>query len=354
MSSLVNVTSKDDLKNTDDNTTNIDLIVRDLAEVLDKELLVSKSKITIYWGTAPTGIPSIGYLCPLRKIVDFIHSQNVNVIVLLADLHAFLDNSKSTLEIVGNRVLAYKQIITNTLQNLGLTEQQIAQIKFVIGSDFQLNRDYQLDLLKLGNMTPINIAQKASSEVVKKSDNPLITSLLYPLMQVLDEEYLKCDATLGGIDQRKIFTLATSLLPKIGYKKKAHLMNPIISALSNIAEATNDKMSSSDTNKISLLDSPKQVQKKIAKVFCQDGNVKDNTLLTFIRDLLFPLLNGEPMIFNRPEQYGGKLAVKTSDELNKVFENKTLSSIDLKLGVCELINKFMTTIDPELIKKCEW
>ena len=45
--------------------------------------------------------------------------------------------------------------------------------------------------------------------------------------QALDEEYLKCDAQFGGVDQRKIFTFAEKYLPHLGYQKRIHLMNPM-------------------------------------------------------------------------------------------------------------------------------
>jgi tyrosyl-tRNA synthetase len=37
-------------------------------------------------------------------------------------------------------------------------------------------------------------------------DHPLLSGLIYPGLQALDEEYLKVDAQFGGTDQRKIFT----------------------------------------------------------------------------------------------------------------------------------------------------
>ena len=55
-------------------------------------------------------------------------------------------------------------------------------------------------------------AKKAGAEVVKQSQNPLISGLLYPGLQGLDEEYLKCDAQFGGIDQRKIFMFAEEVM----------------------------------------------------------------------------------------------------------------------------------------------
>ena len=53
------------------------------------------------------------------------------------------------------------------------------------------------------------------------------SGMLYPGLQALDEEYLHCDAQFGGVDQRKIFTFAEKYLPKLGYKQRAHLMNPM-------------------------------------------------------------------------------------------------------------------------------
>ena len=59
--------------------------------------------------------------------------------------------------------------------------------------------------------------------------------MLYPGLQALDEEYLHCDAQFGGVDQRKIFTFAEKYLPKLGYKQRAHLMNPMGMVLSCVA-----------------------------------------------------------------------------------------------------------------------
>jgi len=55
-----------------------------------------------------------------------------------------------------------------------------------------------------------------------------MSSLLYPILQALDEEYLGVDVQFGGVDQRKIFMFARDHLPRIGYKKRSHLMNPLI------------------------------------------------------------------------------------------------------------------------------
>ena len=60
------------------------------------------------------------------------------------------------------------------------------------------------------------------------------------------------------MDQRKIFALAKEVLPKIGYKQRAHLMNPMVPGLAG------GKMSSSDPDsKIDLLDGPDIVKVRV-------------------------------------------------------------------------------------------
>lgn len=65
------------------------------------------------------------------------------------------------------------------------------------------------------------------AQVVKQVEFPLLSGLLYPGLQALDEEYLKVDAQFGGVDQRKIFTFSEKYLPQLGYEKRIHFMNPM-------------------------------------------------------------------------------------------------------------------------------
>ena len=53
------------------------LIQRNLQEVLGSDRLkniLKERDVNIYWGTAPTGKPHIGYFVPLSKIADFLHA----------------------------------------------------------------------------------------------------------------------------------------------------------------------------------------------------------------------------------------------------------------------------------------
>lgn len=95
------------------------------------------------------------------------------------------------------------------------------------GTEYQLSKEYTLDVYKLTSVVTQHDAKKAGAEVVKQVEYPLLSGLLYPGLQALDEEYLKVDAQFGGVDQRKIFTFAEKYLPQLGYEKRIHFMNPM-------------------------------------------------------------------------------------------------------------------------------
>jgi tyrosyl-tRNA synthetase len=77
----------------------------------------------------------------------------------------------------------------------------IDKLKFVEGSSYQLSKDYTLDVYKLATIVTEHDAKKAGAEVVKQVESPLLSGLLYPGLQALDEEYLQVDFQFGGVDQ---------------------------------------------------------------------------------------------------------------------------------------------------------
>ncbi|KAA1103224.1 hypothetical protein PGT21_010329 [Puccinia graminis f. sp. tritici] len=203
------------------------------------------------------------------------------VITCYWDVHAFLDNLKAPLELINQRVSYYSHILRAVFTSIGVP---IDRLEFITGSSYQYSTPYNKDCLKLASLVSERDARKAGSEVVKESDAPPLSGLLYPLLQALDEEYLKVDFQFGGIDQRKIFTFAELYLPRLGYAKRIHLMNTMVPGL------TGTKMSSSDAkSKIDFLDSPEEVKKKIKDAVCVPGEVNGNGILAFLESVLLPI-----------------------------------------------------------------
>lgn len=310
-----------------------ELITKNLQEVIGEEelkiKLKSKKEFSVYWGTMPTGSISLAYFFPMLKIADFLEA-GCKVKILLADLHALLDGVPS--EILEKRYAYYKEAILTILKTIGV---DVKKLEFVKGSDLQLNKDYFHDLLKLSTFTSLRNSTKAASEAVKtaRGENVLLSGMIYPLMQALDEEYLKVDAQFAGVDQRKIMVYAREYLPKIGYAPRIELMTPMIRGL------VGKQMSSSiESTKIDLMDDELKVRNKINKAECIEGN-PDNGLMSLMKYLFFVLNdNKKKFIIERPEKYGGNLEYKNYLELEEDFVSKKIHPLDLKNAVIIEIN----------------
>ncbi|ERL91479.1 hypothetical protein D910_08809 [Dendroctonus ponderosae] len=329
------------------------LIGRNLQEVLGEDKIKSILKerdLKIYWGTATTGKPHVAYFVPMSKIADFLRA-GAEVTILFADLHAYLDNLKAPWELLALRTEYYEHSIKAILRSIGVP---LEKLKFVKGTEYQLSKEYTLDVYRLSSVVTEHDAKKAGAEVVKQVDHPLLSGLLYPGLQALDEEYLKVDAQFGGVDQRKIFTFSEKYLPQLGYAKRAHLMNPMVPGL------TGTKMSSSEEDsKIDLLDSPANVKKKLRKAFCEPGNIENNGILSFVKHVVFPLLNEtEQFVVKRKAEDGGDVNFKTFDALEKAFADLAIHPTDLKSAVEAQINRLLAPVikefeAPELKKLLE-
>ena len=143
------------------------LIKENIQEVIGEEKMreiLKKRDLKLYWGTATTGKPHIGYFVPIMKLADFLEA-GCEVTVLFADLHAFLDNMKSTWEQLESRVQYYEKVIKAMLRSRGVN---LEKLKFVRGTSFQLSEKYTLDVYKLSSIVTEKQKAKAGAEVVKQ------------------------------------------------------------------------------------------------------------------------------------------------------------------------------------------
>ena len=271
-------------------------------------------------------------------------------------MHAFLDSRKSGLEDEA-RTAYYQLIITQILQ---LLKADVSKIRFVKGSEYQYSKPYIQDVLRMANLVSVNKAKHAGAEVVKQSDDPLLSSLIYPIMQALDETYIddNIDFELGGIDQRKIFMFSIDHVSKLTGKRCAYIMNQMIPALSKVSlakvtdpEQKDQKMSSSQSSsgdkiKLDLLDSPTEINAKLKQTYCLTGDVDDNTILILCNNIIFPILERikKPFTIVRNPKYGGDYVINNYEDLVQQFASKQLHPQDLKISVAKIISDLLEPI----------
>ncbi len=290
-----------------------DLVIRNTVEIVTPDELNSlllQPKKKVYAGYEPSGEIHLGHLVTINKLVD-LQNAGFDVIVLLADLHAFL-NRKGTMERVGE-LAAYNQ---RCFEGLGLKN-----VKYVLGSDLQLSRDYELLVLQLSQQITLARATRSMDEVGRQMDHPTVSQMVYPIMQMADIAMLGVDAAVGGIDQRKIHMLAREHLVNFGYKAPVCIHTPILNGLDG------KKMSSSQGNYISIADSEEEIRKKCQKAFCPP-EIPENPILQIFQYHIFPRI--PEIIIKRPEKFGGDRTFASYAELEAAYGASEIHPLDLK------------------------
>ena len=315
------------------------LVACNTAEVVTEEELreLLDADPTIYIGYAPTGEMHIGHFTTIRKLADFLRA-GLGVKVLVADLHAHLDDEKSPFSLLDARSAYYRTAIEGMVEAAGADPEQI---EFVQGREFELTSEYALDLLRMAADTTVSRVTRAGSEVVRQSKNPKLGGLVYPLLQSLDVAALDADIAYGGIDQRGIYMLSREVLPEHGYDAPVCLFAPLLSGLSG------GKMSASEAGSgVNVTDPSERVHEKITDAYCPQGEVENNGVLEYLRYLVFPILDerDEPFVIERPEEYGGDVMYWSYDDLEADFVAEDLHPQDLKATAASYIDEAITPI----------
>ncbi|USZ73189.1 tyrosine--tRNA ligase [Natronosalvus halobius] len=299
-----------------------DLITRNADEVVTdeevRELAADPAGKRVYVGYEPSGVLHLGHLLTANKLID-LQDAGMEVVVLLADVHAYL-NGKGTFEEIRDTA---EQMRAQFLA-YGLDE---SQTEFVYGSSYQLEEEYVLDLHELELSTTLNRAQRAMAEL-QSGETAKVSHVVYPLMQALDIEYLDLDLAVGGMDQRKVHMLMREELPGLGYEARPCLHTPIVADLTT----GEGKMSSSQGVTISMEDSVDDLEEKVNSAFCPptrdpEGDL-ENPVLELFEYHVFPRF--ETVVVERPEKYGGDLEYGSYEDLASDLESGELHPADAK------------------------
>ena len=303
------------------------LVTRNTVEVVTEDELknlLEKPQKKVYAGYEPSGEIHLGHLVTINKLMDM-KEAGFEVIVLLADLHAFL-NRKGTMEQV--RELAdYNR---RCFEGLGLSG-----VRYVLGSDLQLNPEYELNVLTLSQAITLNRAKRSMDEVGRQMEAPTVSQMIYPIMQMVDIASLGVEAAVGGIDQRKIHMLAREYLVTAGYPAPVCIHTPILNGLDG------KKMSSSSGNYISVADTVDDIERKCQKAFCPP-ECEENPVLQILQYHIFPRV--PEVVVRRPAKFGGDRAFSTYGEIEEAYRKGEIHPLDLKKTVATYLSEVLACV----------
>jgi tyrosyl-tRNA synthetase len=207
--------------------------------------------------------------------------------------------------------------------------------EFVLGSEIERNMNYMDDVLNLALNNTINRGLRSMQTVARDIENARISQVIYPLMQIVDFKYLKADGALGGIEQRKIHMLALESLKDIDYGPCFFIHHELIPSMKG---SDKGKMSSSDKSSlIAITDDKKEIESKLKKAHCPEGEIIENPILQIFKLLIFSEFS--EIVVERAEKFGGNLELENYSSLEKEFSKKKIHPLDLKNTCAEYLFK---------------
>lgn len=309
----------------------LELVIRNTEEVVTleelREMLDTREHPRAYVGYETSGNIHLGHMLTANKLLDM-QRAGFDVVVLLADLHAYL-NEKGSLEEV-RRIADYNR---ECFIALGLNPERT---EFVYGTEYQLRPEYVIKVLQMARNTTLNRARRSMDEVSRSAENPMVSQMIYPLMQAVDIADLKIDVAVGGMDQRKIHMLAREELPKLGFPAPVCIHTPLIPGLDG------KKMSSSKGNNIAVDEPAEEIEKKIMAAYCPAKVTENNPITEIFRYHIFPRVDS--VTVRRPAKFGGDVTFESYRALEESFVSGSLHPMDLKKACAEYMIEILAPV----------
>ena len=255
-----------------------EVLDKNVVEIIGKDKLYGKQKLSAYVGFEPSGFMHIGSLILLDKMLE-LKNCGVDIKILIADYFAYLNNK------LGGR-----------WRKIGIASEYMKKMLLIGGfeesdvifttDDIVYNKNnYFSDVLTMSKKVTLDrtirgIPQYDRDKKIKMSN------LLYVLMQSNDIHYLDVDIVLGGMDQRKIHMFAIDSFKKLGWKIPTFVHTPLISSLNNNGRMDVKMSKSNKTGIIYLHDSVSKIEDKINSAYCPPKELVNNPVYEIFKYVL--------------------------------------------------------------------
>jgi tyrosyl-tRNA synthetase len=261
--------------------------------------------------------------------------------IFLADWHAFI-NDKYSSNIDDIRTCG--EYMKDCFKALGVDQ---SKVKFVYASELIDSKSYWEKVLRIAKSSSLARIRRSMTIMGRKEEEGDSDSamFIYPSMQAADIFELDVDVAYGGMDQRKAHMLARDVAEKLGWRKPIALHTPLLMSLTanERMDMTDAKMSKSDPDScLYIHDTPEDIQRKLRKAYCPEGEVQNNPVLEICELVIFN--DRSTITVERPDEYGGDLVLTSARELRETFQDKLLHPLDLKNTVAKYIIEMLEPV----------
>ncbi len=317
-----------------------------------KTLLESGEQLIAYDGFEPSGQIHIAQGL-LRAInVNKMLKAGVKFRMWVADWHAMANNK------MGGDLEKIKTVGKYFIEVWKASGMDLSKVEFMWASDMAKNPDYWKLVVQVGKSNALKRFIRTAEMMGREESLEKLTGahIIYSCMQVADIFMLGAKITQLGMDQRKVNMLAREVGPLLGYWKPVvvshHMLRGLGKPVSNEQDALQRtielKMSKSKPDSaIFMTDTLEDIQRKINKAYCLEGDIKENPVLEYCKYIIFESfdrLGISEFVVERPEKWGGILKFKTYAELEDCFAQKLLHPQDLKVTVVKLLDQLLQPV----------
>lgn len=339
-----------------DTQKRLDLVKQVGEEIIQEEelkkLLDSGEELIAYDGFEPSGQIHIAQGI-LRAInVNKMIKAGVKFRMWVADWHAMANNK------MGGDLEKIKTVGRYFIEVWRASGMDLSKVEFLWASDMAKNPDYWKLVVQVGKSNALKRFIRTAEMMGREESLDKLTGahIIYSCMQVADIFMLGAKITQLGMDQRKVNMLAREVGPLLGFWKPVvvshHMLmglgKPITEEKDALQRTIELKMSKSKPDTaIFMTDTLEDIQRKINKAYCLEGDTETNPILEYYKYIIFESferLGISEVTVVRPEKFGGNLTFKTFKELEKTFAEKQVHPMDIKNTLTKLLDQLIEPV----------
>jgi tyrosyl-tRNA synthetase len=299
-----------------------------------RALLESGRQLLAYDGFEPSGRMHVAQALYKTALVNSMTSAGFTFILWVADLFAALNLKQ------GGDMKKIRLLGEYFVEIWKACKMDMSKVKIIWASDeiFARNDEYFELLTQIATKSSLKRIRKCVTITGKKEDdeNLQFSQLMYVVMQCADIFLLNVDVCQLGLDQRKVNMLARDMLPPTA-KKPVILSHCMLPGLKKGQE----KMSKSDpSSAVFMDDSAEVVAKKILGAYCEEGDVKNNPCLMYLRFIVFSNLEKGIDVQTKD----GIRHFDNYESFEIAFGAKEIHPVELKTALTFYLNQLMNPV----------
>ena len=312
-------------------------------------------ELVAYIGLEPSGKAHLGWMILADTISNLI-DEGVNVIILLADWHAWVndkfDRDMGKISIASEYMSEmFRAILGNPKEGNGPGE-----VRFVRASEIMDSGKYWERVLRCSKNMSLSRVRRTFSIMGRDEDSSDhdLAAFYYPALQAADIFELQVDIAFGGMDQRKAHMYMREVAEKNHWIKPTCIHTPMLSGLKGPGgrmDSFDHKMSKSDPgNAILLDDDPESIRVKMRKAFLEVGS-QNSPVFEISRHVIIPKV-GKITVTPDPK-YGEASEWYDAQAFIDAVSSGTIHPLDAKMAVADCLSEVLSPISEHFSDKTE-